>query len=249
MYTCNTVGYPVPVFFFRTGYLFVHIFIWRCTVSISIVPWFTFIIQYSILWSTFELNFNMNVYTVTHAVMCPGSWKSGCELLFLLFLVYLVVLSFNILLGCVYTLNIHDIHECSVVCTYMCWCTHTRNGMHTTAHKQHTPCREEPFFYGRCCWNNRYREEQPMFCQYNTVDNFFVANIQNMPMSRISRCNWVYEQHTFNTNTCKHHHISYYSLGGKNNAKTIVWNIRGHLMLECFSLCNVVAGLSYGGRR
>ena len=24
-----------------------------------------------------------------------------------------------------------------------------------------------------------------MFCQYNTVDNFFVANIQNMPMSRI----------------------------------------------------------------
>jgi hypothetical protein len=65
---------------------------------------------------------------------------------FLLFLVYLVVLSFNILLGCVYTLNIHDIHECSVVCTYMCWCTHTRNGMHTTAHKQHTPCREEPFF-------------------------------------------------------------------------------------------------------
>jgi hypothetical protein len=64
-----------------------------------------------------------------------------------------------------------------------------------------------------------------------------------------SRCNWVYEQYTFNTNTCKHHHISYYSLGGKSNAKTIVWNIRGHLMLECFSLCNVVASLSYGGRR
>ena len=44
-------------------------------------------------------------------------------------------------------------------------------------------------------------------------------------------------------------YISYYSHGGKNNAKTIVWNIRGHLMLECFPLCNVVAGVSYGGRR
>lgn len=117
--------------------------------------------------------------------MCPGSWKSGCELLFLLFLVYLVVLSFNILLGCVYTLNIHDIHECSVVCTYMCWCTHTRNGMHTTAHKQHTPCREEPFFL----WQVLLKEPVPggtthvlpvQHCWY-----FFVANIQNMPMSRI----------------------------------------------------------------
>ena len=95
----------------------------------------------------------MNVYTVTHAVMCPGSWKSGCALLFhVSFCRHTTISSLSgvscsiILLGCVYTLNIHDIHECSVVCTYMCWCTHTRNGAHTTAHKQHTPCREEPFF-------------------------------------------------------------------------------------------------------
>ena len=169
---------------------------------------------------------------------------------FLLFLVYLVVLSFNILLGCVYTLNIHDIHECSVVCTYMCWCTHTRNGVHTTAHKQHTPCREEPFFMAGVVERTGTGRNNPCSASTTLLIIFSSPTFRTCPC-RAFRVAIGYTNSTPSTQTRANTttYISYYSHGGKNNAKTIVWNIRGHLMLECFPLCNVVAGVSYGGRR
>jgi hypothetical protein len=189
----------------------------------------------------------MNVYTVTHAVMCPGSWKSGCALLFhVSFCRHTTISSLSgvscsiILLGCVYTLNIHDIHECSVVCTYMCWCTHTCNGAHTTAHKQHTPCREEPFFMAGVVETTGTGRNNPCSASTTLLIIFSSPTFRTCPC-RAFRVAIGYMNSTPSTQTRANTttYISYYSHGGKNNAKTIVWNIRGHLMLECFSLCNL----------
>ena len=65
-------------------------------------------------------------------------------------------------------------HTCVGARTHVMGCTQQRtNNTHLVE--------KNPFFYGRCCWKNRYREEQPMFCQYNTVDIFSSPTFRTCP--------------------------------------------------------------------